>query len=236
MKILILDTCGATGSLALADSGTVLATATLPGRTASERLVPAIRDLAANAGVNLHSLNAIAVVHGPGSFTGVRVGLSAAKGLCEALNVPMIAISRLAVLAQKAQPPFAARVLALFDAGRGEFYAGIYQDGVCLRESLITRDELITLADPKLFPMEQFQAVVTCEAAVAESIPALAPRTFTEPTAEDALPLALPRFHANTFDDVATIDANYLRRTDAEIFAKPRAAAVALRAAEIPAQ
>src|ERR1700722_14699098 len=104
MKILLIDTCGETGSIALAEllpEPAVLATATLPGRTASERLLSVIRDLAAP----LDSLDAVAVVHGPGSFTGVRVSLSAAKGLCEALNLPLIAISRLAVLAHLAAPP-----------------------------------------------------------------------------------------------------------------------------------
>ena len=85
MKILLIDTCGATGSIALEDTDlslTIVASASLPGRTASERLVPMIKDLAEHAGITLPSLDAVAVVHGPGSFTGVRVGLSAAKGLC----------------------------------------------------------------------------------------------------------------------------------------------------------
>src|SRR5260370_4181351 len=136
MKVLVIDHCGETGSIALADTAVpaILATATLPGRTASERLLPAIRDLGAAHGVPLRSLGAIAVVHGPGSFTGVRVGLSAAKGLCEALEVPLIAISRLAVLSHLANPAPDARVHAVLDAGRGEFYHGEYAGGVCLRE------------------------------------------------------------------------------------------------------
>jgi tRNA threonylcarbamoyladenosine biosynthesis protein TsaB len=212
MTILLIDTCGATGSVALADTA-ILATTSLPGRTASERLVPAIRDLAAQTSLSLQSLQAIAVVHGPGSFTGVRVGLAAAKGLSHALEVPLIAISRLAVLAHLAQPPAGARIHALLDAGRGEFYAGVYQDGVCLHESLLTRDQLLsTLA------LEPDPIVVACEPSVAESLPA---RLIGEPTAADALPLALLRIQQRDFDSPATLDANYLRRTDAEIFAKP---------------
>ena len=217
-KTLLIDTCGATGTVALAEGDKILVSATLPGRTASERLVPAIRDLAARANFALPSLHAIAVVHGPGSFTGVRVGLSAAKGLCHALNLPLIAISRLAVLAHLAQPPAGARVHALLDAGRCEFYRGVYIDQTCLRESLITRDQL--LSDLSL---ESVPNVVACEPAVAESLGGYAtPRLLAEPTAADALPLALRRIQQNDFDDTATLDANYLRRTDAEIFAKPR--------------
>jgi len=239
MKILLIDTCGATGSLALANSTRPLAVATLPGRSAAERLVPAIHALATSSGLSLSQLDAIAVVHGPGSFTGVRVGLSAAKGLCHALILPLVAISRLAVLASLAQPPagvphpspgvphssqshrdgWETHINALLDAGRGEFYSGLYANGLRLRETLLTRDQL--LAEQC---REEAQLVV-CEPAVAQSLAELAPQLVAEPSAADALPLALARIQQRAFDDPASIDANYLRRTDAEIFAKPVAAA-----------
>jgi len=252
MKILLIDTCGATGSLALADtarSPALIDSASLPGRSAAERLVPAVRSLAVSSEISLNELDAVAVVHGPGSFTGVRVGLSAAKGLCHALNLPLVALSRLAVLASLAQPgvphssqrvphssPFIGdewvhRVHVLLDAGRGEFYLGLYAAGACLREALVTRDQLLAeaslpavdLAEQSTQPQHNF---VVCEPAVAQSIAALAPQIVAEPTAADALSLALARIQQRAFDDPATIDANYLRRSDAEIFAKPIAAAV----------
>jgi tRNA threonylcarbamoyladenosine biosynthesis protein TsaB len=222
MKVLLIDTCGATGSIALADLSTEpvsVLTASLPGRTASERLVPAIKDLVTSSGASLQSIGAIAVVSGPGSFTGVRVALSAAKGLCEALDLPLVAISRLAVLAHLARPQSGQRVRALLDAGRGELYSGLYADGICLRETLLTRDQFIAA-----HTVEPLEVVVTCDSAVAQSVDELAPRLVAEPRAEDALPLALPRIQQRDFDDVTTLDANYLRRTDAEIFAKPIAA------------
>ena len=243
MKILLIDTCGATGSVALADSTRPPAVASLPGRSAAERLVPAIHSLATSSGLSLGQLDAIAVVHGPGSFTGVRVGLSAAKGLCHALNLPLVAISRLAVLASLAEPParvpypsrshrdgWETQINALLDAGRGEFYSGLYAGGLCLRESLLTRDQLLAevsfdetnLADQS---REEQPTFVVCEPTVAQSIAALVPQLVAEPTAADALPLAIARIRQCAFDDPASIDANYLRRTDAEIFAKPIAAA-----------
>jgi tRNA threonylcarbamoyladenosine biosynthesis protein TsaB len=217
MKVVIIDTCGAIGSVALADSErepAIVASATLPGRSASERLVATIKELTGHPGFGLEALGAVAVVHGPGSFTGVRVGLSAAKGLCEALNLPLIAISRLAVLAEMAK---ASRVLALLDAGRGEFYLGEYNGGVRVREALIDLEQVLDAGIGA-------EAVVTCEAAVAQVVAGLAPQLIPEPSAEDAWPLVLRRIQAGDFDDAATIDANYLRRTDAEIFAKPVAA------------
>jgi tRNA threonylcarbamoyladenosine biosynthesis protein TsaB len=221
-RLLLIDTCGTAGSIALANTGVspaIVATATLPGRTASERLIPAIKALFADRAETLQSLNAIAIVHGPGSFTGIRIGLSAAKGLCEALNLPLIAISRLAVLAELAPAHLAPHpVHAILDAGRAEFYYSEYRDQTCLRESLLTRDEVLSAINRT--PEER--VVVACEPAVAESLAHVAPHLVPEPTAASALPLALRRISEGRFDDVATIDANYVRRTDAEIFAKPK--------------
>ena len=220
MKILLIDTCGVTGSVALADTALavpIIATAPLPDRAASERLIATIRNLTASA--SLQSLDAIAVVSGPGSFTGVRVGLSAAKGLCEALNLPLIAVSRLAILAHLAKAPVGIRVIAGLDAGRGEFYCGIYCDGICLRESLVTRDQLLDAMAGNTNGAAH--KIVLCESAVAQSLAEFTPLLIPEPTAADALPLVLRRLQANEYDDIAAIDANYLRRTDAEIFAKP---------------
>jgi len=232
MKILLIDTCGATGSIALAETGaepTVVTGATLPGRTASERLVPAIRELSEARGIALSSLDAVAVVHGPGSFTGVRVGVSAAKGLCEGLDLPLVEISRLAVLAHLANVPGGGQVYTLLDAGRGEFYCGIYADGRCLREAMLTHAEVlaefaVSVESAILDATNPTPIVVACEKTVAESVASLIPRLVAESTAEDALPLALRRIEQGDFDDVSRIDANYLRRTDLEIFAKQRLA------------
>ncbi len=220
MKILLIDTCGAVGSVVLADTGTraVVASVEMAGRTASERLIGVVRGLAERSGVELRELGAVVVVSGPGSFTGVRVGVSAAKGLCDALGVPIVAVSRLAVLTGLT-PVSDGSVVALLDAGRGEFYCGEYLDGECVREALLTRDELRALVGG------EGAAVVVCEAGVAEAVAELRPRVVAEPLAGDALALALCRIERGEFDDLATVDANYVRRTDAEIFAKPAATA-----------
>jgi tRNA threonylcarbamoyladenosine biosynthesis protein TsaB len=227
MKILLIDTCGAVGSVALADTklGAVMSEE-MAGRTASERLVGVVRGLAERSGIALRELGAVVVVSGPGSFTGVRVGVSAAKGLCDALGVPLVAVSRLAVLAVLAGMgemggPGAAsgRVIALLDAGRGEFYCGEYVDGACLREALLTRDEVLALVG------REGAVVVVCEAGVGEAVAELGPQIVRESRAGDALALVLRRIERGEFDDLATMDANYVRRTDAEIFAKPAATA-----------
>jgi tRNA threonylcarbamoyladenosine biosynthesis protein TsaB len=217
MRVLLIHTAGGEGSVALADTAAaqaIVATEVLPGRSSSERLVPAVRRLMAGRGWLLGELAAVVVVGGPGSFTGVRVGLSAAKGLSEAGGVSLIAVSRLALLAA-AVDGGGGPVLAVLDAGRGEFYTGEYVGRRCLREVLMGREEVLAAVSPG-------GVVVACEAKVAEGLGALGVglRMVEEPLAGDALALALERIEAGDFDDAATLDANYLRRTDAEIFAK----------------
>jgi tRNA threonylcarbamoyladenosine biosynthesis protein TsaB len=217
MKVLLLHTCGSEGSAALADSlreEPVVAQATMPGRTASERLVAVVRELVQGVGWGLADLGGVAVVTGPGSFTGVRVGLSAAKGLSEALGVPLVGVSRLALLAAAARSQ-AGEICALLDAGRGEFYCGQYREGACVAESLVGFEDALALAG-------RAGAVIACEAKVAEAFAGVAPELVGEPTAADALPLAWERMEKGLFDDPRQLDANYLRRTDAEIFAKGR--------------
>jgi tRNA threonylcarbamoyladenosine biosynthesis protein TsaB len=218
MRILLIHTAGGEGSVALADTeaaAAIVATEVLPGRTSSERLVPAVRRLMEGLGWRLGELAAVVVVHGPGSFTGVRVGLSAAKGLSEAGGVPLIAVSRLALLAACVDGGGGA-VHAVLDAGRGEFYYGEYVGRRCLREVLMGGEDVLGAAGGGV--------VVTCEAKVMEALGGLGLglglRLVEEPSAGDALPMALERIEAGDFDDAATLDANYLRRTDAEIFAK----------------
>lgn len=218
MRILLINTAGAEGSVALADTDlapAVVVTEVMPGRTSSERLIPAVRRLMDEQAWTLKELAAVVVVHGPGSFTGVRVGLSAAKGLSEAAGVPLIAVSRLALLASRLDGENGP-ISAVLDAGRGEFYFGQYVGQHCLREGLAGAENLRA-------EIAGAAAVIVCEANVAEALAGIGVRMVAEPTAGDALPLALRGVVAGDFDDTASLDANYLRRTDMEIFAKPAA-------------
>jgi tRNA threonylcarbamoyladenosine biosynthesis protein TsaB len=214
-RLLLIDTAGSAGTVALAEGARVIATAELPGRSASERLVAEVRGLMEAEGWRLKELAAVVVVHGPGSFTGVRVGLSAAKGLCEAGGVAMIAVSRLAVLAGRE-----GHVRAVLDAGRGEFFYGEYEGGRCVREALLTGDEVRAVVGSR--------AVVACEEKVAEGLAGVDVVMVAEPKAESALGIALERLARGAVDDVAAVDANYLRRTDFEIKAKLEARAAGI--------
>lgn len=209
MRLLLMNTCGAEGVVALAEDWAVVAEAKLPGRGASEFLVPTIRGLMERQAWPIPDLGAIAVVTGPGSFTGVRVGLSAAKGLCEAGSVRLVGMSRLALVADSVVEEENVNTVALLDGGRGEYYCGVYRNGVCQGEELLKLDAVRAA-------MEHGKPV-TCEARVAESLGiALVP----EPGPEAMLRMARRRTEVADWSDVASVDANYLRRTDAELLVK----------------
>ncbi len=206
MRVLAIDTCGAEGSVALAEVNgqelRMLGQKTLAGKTCAELLMPAIRELLESHGCAVKDLGAIVVVRGPGSFTGVRVGLSTAKGLAQAAGLPVIGLSRLQVLAQATGSR-----AAVLDAGRGEVYFGVAgQEG---DETLLHPDEVrVRVSEAGL---------ACCEASVAKSFPGA--RLVAAPTAEDALRLALERLRRGDFDDLAAMDAHYLRRSQAEVVA-----------------
>jgi tRNA threonylcarbamoyladenosine biosynthesis protein TsaB len=211
--LLGMDTCGPSGSVALVrcDAGRLelLDQVELPGRTYSATLVGAVREMLARRSLRLGDLAALVVVSGPGSFTGVRVGLSAAKGFAEPSGLPIVAVSRLAVLAQKAGTDAAA-----LDAQRGEVFLRLPGPAEPQgRELLAAAEELAREPMPR--------QIAICDAA-AEQLrsvwPAVQQVVVTPPLAADALQYALPRVAGRDFDDPATLDGHYLRRSDAEIF------------------
>ena len=209
MRLLLMNTCGLEGVVALAEDAAIVATEPLPGRGSSEHLIPAVRRLMDGRQWKVRELAAIAVVIGPGSFTGVRVGLSAAKGLCEAGAVGMLAMSRLALVAAAAGD--AGEVVALLDAGRGEYYCGVYRNGMRVSEDLVAGAAPRRLMDTAV--------AVTCEVRVAESLGG-GVLLVAEPGPGEMLAMALGRIGTGDWSDVAAVDANYLRRTDAELLVK----------------
>lgn len=211
MMLLSIDTCGATGTVALArlenEHLALLAQTEIPGKTYSARLVPTIREILAAHSVTLPEIAAIVVTNGPGSFTGIRIGLSTAKGLAEPTSIPIFAVSRLIVLAGRAGTEAAA-----LDASRGEFYFG---DGSRGTESLLTREVFLERA------AALGSKLTVCEPSLHAVVPTAT--LVDPPTAMDAVRSVLPRLARRDFDDPLLLEANYLRRSDAEIFSAPGA-------------
>lgn len=144
--ILALDTCLTACSAALLDGETVLAARSeaMP-RGHQERLAPLVQELMAEAGVGFPALTRIGVTVGPGSFTGLRVGLAFAKGLSSALSIPCVGVGALEALAF-GQPGF---VVAVIDARREQVYVQMFGDGVALMapDALTAADAAARLAE-----------------------------------------------------------------------------------------
>jgi tRNA threonylcarbamoyladenosine biosynthesis protein TsaB len=220
--LLGIDTCGPAGSVALGrlsgQSVEVLGQIDLEGRSYSSTLVAAVGELLGRGGVTLPDVRAIVAVNGPGSFTGVRVGLSAAKGLAEGARIPVVAVSRLEVLAAKTGIASAA-----IDAHRHEVYLRLGLAGGQARELLAGAEELAAVDPPPA-------RIAVCDEAAVELLQAAWPAVelvqASAPTAADTLQLCAPRVAAGEFEDLVLLDGHYLRRSDAEIFGESAAAAL----------
>lgn len=126
MIVLALDTCLNACSAAVIDGDAVLARRIEPmARGHQERLAPLVAEVMAEAGLGFDALDRIGVTVGPGSFTGLRVGLAFAKGLSAALGVPAVGVGTLEALAE----PHAGTVIAVLDAKRGQVYLQGFADG-----------------------------------------------------------------------------------------------------------
>jgi tRNA threonylcarbamoyladenosine biosynthesis protein TsaB len=219
-KLLLgIDTCGPSGSVALGrlsgQSVEILGQIDLEGRSYSSTLVAAIGDLLARCGVTLREVGAIVAVNGPGSFTGVRVGLSAVKGLAEATQIRVVAVSRLEVLTAKTGVASAA-----IDAHRHEVFLRLALPGGQARELLAGVHEFAAIESPPA-------RIALCDDSAALLLGSAWPGTelvrTPAPTAADALELCAVRVAAGEFVDLALLDGYYLRRSDAEIFGEPGA-------------
>lgn len=129
MIVLALDTCLASCSVAVRDGEHVLAHACeVMARGHQERLAPMAEAVMAQAGLPFSAIERIGVTVGPGSFTGLRVGVAFAKGLASALGMPAVGIGTLEALAAEAE----GLVFAVIDARRGQVYGQAFEDGRAL--------------------------------------------------------------------------------------------------------
>jgi tRNA threonylcarbamoyladenosine biosynthesis protein TsaB len=204
-RLLLIDTCGETAGVVLCLGQQVLAVEDFVAGEASAQIVGAVRRLLQQLGWGIAELEGVGVVGGPGSFTGVRTGLAAAKGFCEAAGLRLAVVSRLEVLADAAALTDG---LAVLDAGRGELYVRDVRSG---REWLCAIEEL---------PRPVSGGIVVAEQRIAELLAARTPVLYPLHVA-DALPVVLRGLAAGG-SDVALAEANYVRG-EQNIYGKPAA-------------
>jgi tRNA threonylcarbamoyladenosine biosynthesis protein TsaB len=225
--LLITDTSGRNGIVALARAPQaaneaelqVLESVPLAGGTFSAQLVPQIAALLEKHGLSKTQIDAFIVVSGPGSFTGLRVGLAAIKALAEILQKPIVPVSFLEIVAHAAGMD--GRVVALLDAGRGQLYSGEYeisgpraqtiQEHLIAREALpdLSRSIAVSTPDATLASMSRRAGLRTCE------LKAITPEMIAA--------VGWSKLRDGEIISPEKLDANYVRRSD-EIFGTPSAA------------
>ena len=218
--LLAVDTTHEFGSLALARGEEVLEEVLLqaPGGFAHV-IYGHLEQLLRRQGVRVDQIDCFAAASGPGSFTGVRVGLACVKGLAEASRKPVIAVSNLRALALFGCAPLRAVVL---DARRGEVYAALYDS----EGHLVTPETVTKLAAwMETLPDGELEFVSTDFAPFCDTFAGthferarrvVAPRALAAAIAY----IACEGFLAGQAQDAAAIDASYVRRSDAELFWK----------------
>ncbi|WP_216831755.1 tRNA (adenosine(37)-N6)-threonylcarbamoyltransferase complex dimerization subunit type 1 TsaB [Alkalihalobacterium elongatum] len=146
MKAIAIDTTNLVMGIAIIDNEKVVGEMiTNLKKNHSVRLMPAISQLMNEVGMKPSDLERVIVAHGPGSYTGVRIGVTTAKTLAWTLNIPIVGVSSLEVLAQNGRF-FNGYICPFFDARRGQVYTGLYKadkQDVSIQE----KDQLILLSD-----------------------------------------------------------------------------------------
>lgn len=159
MKILALDSSGLTASVAVVSDQELIAEYTVNyEKTHSQTLMPMLQEAAGRIGLDLQSVDAIAVANGPGSFTGLRIGVATVKGLALALDKPVIAIPTVDALAYNLAGA-SGLVCPLMNARRNQVYTGIYRfaDG----KMEIVKEQCALALDEILDELEQMHEPVT---------------------------------------------------------------------------
>jgi len=220
MLLLITDTAGKNGSVALAraeppSAVEVIEVAPLTGGNFAALMLPHIANLLAKNEFGKKDIGAFIVVAGPGSFTGLRVGLAAVKALAEILRKPIVPVSLLEIAARGAKAP--GKVLAALDAGRGEVYVGKYDTAGKLtsEERVMAREEFFSLA-------RETSAITSDETLAASARAAgILIQSISPPDAAVIARFGFGKLQAGQVVSPELLEANYIRRSDAEIFAQP---------------
>ena len=224
MLIVAIDTSGKSGGITLAEGDSnslrVLESSPIAGGTFSAQLVPTLTSLLQKHEASPHEIGGFVAASGPGSFTGLRVGLAAIKGLAEVLKKPIAIVSVLEALASSSGQR--GKVAGVLDAGRGEVFFGLYDvyDGRAqkINEQLLSQNDCLAAIN-----RENPVCVVVSDPGIAAVMQSagVQMQSVARPGSEAVARIGLRKLLACDTVSVEELDANYLRRSDAEIFSKP---------------
>ncbi len=214
--ILSIETSTPVCSVALHQSGNLLAQSSLMLRQShSVMLTSLLKQITEQSGYSLHDLDAIALAKGPGSYTGLRIGTATAKGLCFALEKPLLAVNTLEAMAEALRPfnDQPALLCPMLDARRMEVYCAIYDAAL----------NVLQATEAKIIDEQSFQDLLEkqvilffgdgaqkCESVLAHQANARFIKPFY-PSATSVGRLAFARFQAQKFEDLAYFEPFYLK-------------------------
>lgn len=212
--LLGIDTSGRWAGVALSRGDDAIAELIWQtGLRHTSELFPNVERLFAVAGCDRADLSGIVVCTGPGSFNGLRSGVSAAKGLAFALNIPAVGVSTFEARALQVAAPGLV-ICTVFSSGRADLVAAVYR---------WSNDELVPLIDPEVAPIQAWldrlppRAVVIGELwpdvreRLREGNLHIVPESLAAPRPTQAIRLAWPRWQAGDFDDPRSLQPNYMR-------------------------
>jgi len=211
-KILCIETATTNCSVALSENGSVLVLKEDNSKNYShaERLHQFIEEVCLESGYGLDEIDAFAVSKGPGSYTGLRIGVSTAKGLCYALDKPLISVLTLSSLVQMVRDD-SDYIIPMLDARRMEVYAAIYN-----AEGKVILDTEAIVLDALSFKSYLEKGVVTFIGSGVEKFEVIcnhknARFLDTLPSAAQMAALANEKYHQNKFEDIAYFEPFYLK-------------------------
>lgn len=177
----------------------------------AEKLHTFILTVLKDSGKEMHHIDAIAVSKGPGSYTGLRIGVSAAKGLCFALDKPLISIPTLSSLASSIEAENNEFIIPLLDARRMEVYSAVFNNNEQIRE---TKAEIIDSNSFNEFLEKGKTHFLGDGAAKCKEIIKHDNAVFLDnyfPSAKEMAKLAFKKYQTNSFEDVAYFEPYYLK-------------------------
>jgi tRNA threonylcarbamoyladenosine biosynthesis protein TsaB len=210
--ILNIETATKNCSVALAKDGKTIIYKEIAeeGYSHAERLHVFIEEIIKEAGVTFQEISAIAVSQGPGSYTGLRIGVSAAKGLCFALDIPLIAVDTLQVLASQVNVSDGL-IIPMLDARRMEVYSAIFTSNFentrCVQAEIITENSFEDFHETLYFVgdcAEKCKAVLTKENHIFLD-------DIKYPSAKEMSFLSFQKYKKNDTVDVAYFEPYYLK-------------------------
>jgi tRNA threonylcarbamoyladenosine biosynthesis protein TsaB len=215
VQILLLETSGSTCSACISKDEAIIAQRAIEVPNAhSKELAPMVQELLQETNLAVADIDAIAISAGPGSYTGLRIGASLAKGMCYSDRIPLIAISTLATWASASlkRHSQASKIIALIDARRMDAYQGVFNPQF---ESM-SEEKFITINKESIADLNVDESSVICGTATDKfetefGLGKGIKSSISNVYAWDMLPLALKQFNASQFEDLVNFEPNYIK-------------------------